>query len=293
MPEFLPKKSQTLNSRIEDLTVRYESVLQHRDKRLFTEFLAKGYNITTLSIVSSKNKEEVIFAKVCLGMIITLYDDLADNPKYYNPKLLKHLYQLNVSDNYSQYPTLLAFDLKIYELACYLFSSLQDTIKKFSNYSSMVEILFFDIQQIFLANQYSELITANPLIRNMEESKYLGPYNMGMVAAGTIDIMSSTSFDKYEMGQIRECLIRGQRLGRIGNLVSTFEREENEGDVTNEILLSSSGPVKYKRALVKEFYAGLLEIKEYEKKIRSVDLNLYVEGLSKLYHLHMDFEGVI
>lgn len=293
MGELMLAKCESLQGRIENLVLRYETVSKIRDRRLFTNFLVNGYKMTTLSSVPSKNSEDVVFAKVCLGMIITLYDDLADNPQYYNPKLLRSLYLLNVGDMTSQRPILTEGDLATYNLARYLFLNLETSIRSFANYSSLVEILAFDIQHVFLANRYSELITANPSIRNMTESKILGPYNMGMVAAGMIDLMNSPFFDESEMGQIRECLIRGQRLGRIGNLVSTYRREIKEGDITNEILIDPNGADNYKNILMKEFYEGLLEIKSFEGDVLSIDLKAYIEGLSKLYHLHVELEGVI
>lgn len=293
MGELMLAKYESLQGRIENLVLRYETVSKIRDRRLFTNFLVNGYKMTTLSSVPSKNSEDVVFAKVCLGMIITLYDDLADNPQYYNPKLLRSLYLLNVGDMTSQRPILTEGDLATYDLARYLFLNLETSIRSFANYSSLVEILAFDIQHVFLANRYSELITANPSIRNMTESKILGPYNMGMVAAGMIDLMNSPFFDESEMGQIRECLIRGQRLGRIGNLVSTYRREIKEGDITNEILIDPNGADNYKNILMKEFYEGLLEIKSFEGDVLSIDLKAYIEGLSKLYHLHVELEGVI
>ncbi len=289
---MLIKDNESLQVKIEKLVTEYEAISQIRDRRLFTDFLVNGYKMTTLSSVSSKNLDNVIFAKVCLGMIITLYDDLADNPQYYNPKLLKSLYQLNLGDS-SRKSTLAPDDVKTYELAQYLFLNLEKTLESFVNYSSMAEILAFDIQHVFLANRYSELITANPSMRNMTESKVLGPYNMGMVAAGIIDLMASPFFDKTETGHIREFLIKGQRLGRIGNLVSTYQREINEGDVTNEILIEPKGSDLYKNELMNEFYEGLIEIKKLEKHVLCIDLNSYVDGLLRLYHLHIDLEGII
>lgn len=293
MGELMLVEGESLQGKIEKLVLKYETVSQIRDRRLFTNFLVNGYKMTTLSSVSSKKLDDVVFAKVCLGMIITLYDDLADNPQYYNPKLLRSLYLLNVGESTSHKPTLTQDDLAIYGLAQYLFLNLETSIKSFAHYSTLVEVLAFDIQHVFLANRYSELITANPSMRNMMESKTLGPYNMGMVAAGIIDLMASPFFDGSEMGQIREFLIKGQRLGRIGNLVSTYQREVKEGDITNEILIDSNGPDNYKNVLMKEFYEGLLEIKKLEGDVASIDLNSYVEGLLKLYHLHIDLEGVI
>lgn len=292
MGELMLIKSASLNEEIEELVIRYETVSQVRDRRLFTDFLVNGYRMTTLNSVSSKDLDKVIFAKVCLGMIITLYDDLADNPQYYNPKLLKFLYLLNIGE-VQEAPAMNSSDLAIYELAQYLFLNLEASIKKFSNYTSYADILNFDIQHVFLANRYSELITGNPTLRNMTESKILGPYNMGMVAAGMIDLMASPTFDELELGDIREALIRGQRLGRIGNLVSTYQREISEGDITNEILIDPTGPDSYKTALLKEFHEGLLEIKGLQKKVTSIDLNSYIDGLQALYHLHINLVGII
>lgn len=283
----------SLQNRIEILVTKYETVSQIRDRRLFTNFLVNGYKLTTLSSVSSKRINDVIFAKVCLGMIITLYDDLADNPQYYNPNLLRSLYLLNVGHHTFLKPILNPEDQVTYDLALFLFANLEKSIESFPNYNSMIEILAFDIQHVFLANRYSELITANPSMRNMSESKSMGPYNMGMVAAGIIDLMASSYADLSELGLIREFLIKGQRLGRIGNLVSTYQREVQEGDVTNEIMLDPKGSNHYKNVLMKEFYEGLVEIKNLDNSIKSIDLNLYVEGLSKLYHLHIDLEGII
>ena len=80
-----------------------------------------------------------------------------------------------------------------------------------------------------------------PFIRNLSESRSLGPYNMGMVAAGMIDVIGSHKFPLCELGSLREGLVMGQRLGRIANLLSTFHREISEDDKTNEILLSPYG----------------------------------------------------
>jgi len=282
-----------LQEKIETLVRSYEAVSKVRDRRLFTEFLVTGYKQTTLSSVSVAERENVIFAKVCLGMLITLYDDLADNPLFYNPTLLKYLYQLNVGGNYLPYPSMCAADLEIYDLARHLYLNLQETICYFTNYSSLIGILSFDIRQVNLANQYSELITANPSMRNMTESKRFGPYNMGMVAAAMIDLMASPLFDMQDLGRIREILIRGQRLGRIGNLISTYERELKEGDITNEILLHPEGPLHYKKILVQEFYEGLSYMKNLQCKVMSVELNSYIDGLTKLYYLHASMEGII
>ena len=139
---------------VEALALKYERIFQHRDRRLFTEFLVTGYRQTTLSSVTSDLLDNVVYAKVCLGMIITLYDDLADNPRFYNPHLLKQLYRLNIGEKPPIPNILTQNELKIYFLATDLFQELEHSLALLPNSTVIVDMLIFDIRQFFLANQY-------------------------------------------------------------------------------------------------------------------------------------------
>jgi hypothetical protein len=293
MGEKIMKTFMTVGDKVEELVERYLLVSQHRDPRLFKEFLVHGYRQTTLSSVAADLTDEVIYGKVCLGMIITLYDDLADNPLYYNPKLLKTLYRLNLNDISHSLVEVEFKDFSIYELAIHLFSELSCTLNSFPHYEKLKDILSFDIQHVFLANQYAELLTANPDMRNLQEGQYFGPYNMGMIAAGIIDLMASPDCDFSELGKIRQILIKGQRVGRIGNLLSTFKRELYEGDVTNEMLLNPSGIEIAQGELKREMYKGISEILNQSKGIKGINLIPYANGLSDLFDLHIRMEGII
>jgi hypothetical protein len=267
---------------------QYCAVSNIRDRRLFSDFLVQGHQLTTLSGVTPVQREQVIHAKVCLGMLITLYDDLADNPKFFNPKLLQHLYQLNINQ-LSHSPVLLGEDLKVFQLAKMLFSELDLTLNKFEYYRELLPVLQFDIRHIFFANQYSELISAHPFAKSVEECRLMGPYNMGMVATGVIDLMASHSLVFSEFGVAREILIRGQRLGRIGNMLATFERESLEGDHTNELT-----DLKAQRSsTLLEFSKGLLELRHKGVGLVSFKIDSYAEGLKSLLQLHFQMEGII
>ena len=282
----------TLADRIELLVQRYFLVAQNRNARLFTEFLMKGYQQTSLSTVSGDCFEDVVYAKVCLGSIITLYDDLADNPALVNPRLLNELYRLNINER-PIVPHLSLKDKALYELACFLFDELRETLFHLPRYEEFLQILIFDIRHVFLANQYAELMTTMCSLRNHAESKLFGPYNMGMVAAGMIDLMASPAFDKGDLGKLREILILGQRVGRIGNLISTLQREKREGDLTNEMLLHPEGVKAANRDLLSELHEILSKITKVQCRPGGVDVSSYAEGLSGLYNLHRNLEGII
>src|SRR6185437_8199281 len=85
-----------LQSKLDHLIHVYLNASNLRPEILFRRFLPTGYQQTTLSSVPEELLDSVIISKVCLGMMITLYDDLADNRKFRDSHLLQYLYQLNV-----------------------------------------------------------------------------------------------------------------------------------------------------------------------------------------------------
>lgn len=267
----------------------YHSISPLRDKRLFSHFLIPGYQMTTISSVRSDIEEHVQLAKLNLGMLITLIDDLADHPEHFNPKLLEHLYKLLPGQIPSTTPHLSKEDRKTYQLAEKLVTNLDQHLRELPHYQGLIELLIFDLEEIYRANHYAEKMRQFPTLRNLKESQHYGPYNMGMLAAGLIDLMGSKTIDINELGQSRECFLLGQRMGRIGNLLSTYQRELNENDLTNEISLSQDET--YSEKLESEFLNLKLEL--LAKDLKSFNVYNYAQGMEKLFNLHMGLVGII
>ncbi|MBL7542760.1 MAG: hypothetical protein JNL11_03040 [Bdellovibrionaceae bacterium] len=285
----LATKESNLNSLIE----MYMSVSTIRPEILFRYFLPIGYRYTTLSSIDSYSLGRVIFAKIHLGMIITLYDDLADHPEHRNPELLSELYNLNIEKDRPVPFYMRGQQRKIFELARVLFIQLTEILQDFPYYENLKAVLVFDIEQFYSCNRYSELMSSLPDIRNLVESQSLGPHNMGIVAAGTIDLMSSPSFQFSELGVCREVFLLGQRLGRISNLIFTYKREKMEGDLTNEIVIAKEdrGFDDYQTILLREFGEKQSLIRSYN--LRSFQTYLFAAGLLDLHNLHSSLEGKI
>ncbi len=278
---------------LESLIKKYLSASNLRPEVLFQTFLPIGYRHTTISSVAPELFDSVLLAKIHLGMIITLYDDLADHPTYRNTKLLKELYRLNIAQDHTAPENLKPDETKTYELARYLFSNLTSLIETFDHASALRPALQFDIEQFYTCNRHSELMSALPAVRNIVETKNLGPYNMGMVAAGTIDLMASPSLNFMELGRCRELFILGQRMGRISNLIFTYKREQDEGDQTNEILISNieNNNENYRQCLLSEFSDILAAIRSIN--LFSFSADSYADGLIGLHQLHASLEGRI
>jgi hypothetical protein len=282
-----------VRKKIEDAIEYYMSVVDSRPKELFSYFLATGYKDTMLNSVLIKEQNDTFSAKMYLGMLITLIDDLADNPTCFNPELLKLIY----SNNLVNKSKLSINHTKIINLKRFLFKNMYKHIKKLSNHNTLIDVFNFDLENIYLSNKFFELITAKTIMRNNYEIKFYGHYNMGVVAAGIIDLMGVKNINYEELGKCREIFLTGQRLAKIANTISTFAREEQEGDVTNEImcLLSSSKNNFnfYKNKLEKEFVSGIKLIKKSKNKIKNFDSLKYAHGIEKLFDLHMSLKGKI
>lgn len=276
---------------IRALVRRYREGSTLRPDVLFTKFLPEGYRQTSLSSVDQDLRQLVVLAKVHLGMIITLYDDLADHPRYRNPSLLRELYQLNLGLDRRASALLTKSERQIFELARFLFHDLAKVLADFPHARLLARVLQFDVEQFYIANRYSELITENPHARNLRELHALGPYNMGIVAAGTLDLMASPNFSPSTLGQAREVFLLGQRLGRISNLIFTFSRELDEGDCTNEIAIASGDSQSYCAQLMAEFQERAARICAF--KMATFDVNAYANGFRRLYDLHSSLAGQI
>ncbi len=283
---------------IEAVIDYYREILPLRPRALFSKFLAEGYRDTSLSNIATEHYSHTFRAKMLLGMLITLLDDLADNPHYFNPKLLRILYNVGSKIRDLSTDTLSEHESEIVALTDFLIADIKTSLANLPNWNILQNIFLFDIWQIYLSNRFSELMTASPWVRNITEAKFYGPYNMGMVAAGMIDLMATPSLVLSELGKCREIFLLGQRLGRIGNLIATFARENDENDHTNEIAIYLEGAsqqsfVHYRDTLKKEHDLGIKKIARQRKFITNFDTKIYSQGLIKLFELHRSMMGVI
>jgi hypothetical protein len=256
-----------------------------RNQRLFSEFLPKGYEMTTLDTVENRN--EIIELKIILGTLITLYDDFADRPDRLNPKLLQLLYQIpfeNISlpEEFFNIEEKLAFNL-----AKLLFEKLFTGMKKLQNFHLLFDIFCFDLKQFFLANHYSQLLTQHHHLSNKRENQLYLHHNMGIVMAGMIDLMNVSKFHQSDLGRARSLFLMGQRAGRISNVLTTYEREIKENDRTNELFVSEN------TSNLQIEHASLIEEMSHYKYIKSFSCTQYWKGILALNELHSKLKDVI
>src|SRR5207247_1166446 len=96
--------------------------------------------------------------------------------------------------------------------------------KRFPGYARYADLLRYDYLQLFNTMRYSHLLNRNPALLNLTEHDLYLPHNMHMMVSATLDLMCSPDFDPSEVGWLREAIWHAQCMGRIGNLVTTWER---------------------------------------------------------------------
>ena len=110
-------------------------------------------------------------------------------------------------------------------------------IKKYPRYKDFKDIFIYDYKQFFNSMEYSYLIHKNPYLANKTEYYLFLPANMHSVISNTFDLMCSTKFDLRELGMIREVIWYLQKMLRIGNCISTWDREVKENDFTSGVFV--------------------------------------------------------
>ncbi|MCM2354334.1 MAG: hypothetical protein NDI63_12020 [Pseudobdellovibrio sp.] len=284
------KMQNTLN----DIEQNMSELAPYRRPELFNQFLVKGYTAVTLSSVPQTKFSQLLQAKLCLGTLITLYDDFADRPSQSNPELLQHLYQLNF-EKHDPVRFLSSYESQVLNFAISLLAQMKEILLPLPHYQGLSEILKFDLLQFYSANQYSSLLTARPYLNNPSENRLYTHHNMGMVMVAMMDLMASEKIEFSEFGDIREVFLMGQRMGRIFNVLTTRQREVSDRDITGELAVykNQHEVAKAEFKLREEISDLHNKILSFDKKITTFSVKAYLEGLTKVQKLHEQMEGLI
>lgn len=287
---------------VEALIKDYFALGFERHIHLFTEFLPKGYAKTTLNSVGNSYYKDLIQIKILLGIFITLYDDFADNPKYQNPHLLTELMKIPEQDTGEiNRHKLSKFDRKVLILAESIFFQIHSFLQTLPNAKRLNSLLLFDLHQFYNGLKYSILVRKIPNIANSMECICYLPHNMGIIMVGMMDLMASIDLIQNEIGTIREFFWYAQRFGNICNTLTTLDRELEQHDFGNEIVLLAKTALhttgqdsKYaliKNQLVLEQENIIERLRQFE--IRTFSTSEYIKGLMFLQKLHQQMKEVI
>lgn len=163
------------------------------------------------------------------------------------------------------------------------------------------------------AQRHSAHIAAHPGDADYEECLTAQSPTMGMDALATVDLICSPGFDPTDEPELRAAIRAIEPLGRIGNWLTTWERELAEGDLANGVVVRAVeenvvSPSDVVRARldprvrsafadrIREANVERLIARDRERRYRyasnrgweadSVDLDAYVEAMTTVWDFH-------
>lgn len=301
--------NKTLSPRLEYWASRYSQV-GHRNMYLW-KWCRQGVEVTTLPCVMPELWDEVCDTKV-LGVVLdVLLDDVADRGG--DGELLERLLSLTIGGPLPDLSKFRGAERAYAEFTVEVWQEIIGRARRFPLYDEYARLLAYDYQQLFNVMRYSHLVNENLALMNLAEHDIYTPHNMHMVISSTLDLMCSPDFDHSEVGKVRDAAWHGQCMGRVGNLVTTWERELGEADFSSGVYasaicaghltveqLKAGDHEAIKRAIVDGGHevVFLRQWQDHRRyllsqvpQIRSFDLAPFVTGLERLICLHLGSRG--
>jgi len=281
---------------------KYEKVGERND--FICKWTFQGMKKVTLDSVDDEYKNSVYVTKTKSIILNYLLDDLIDRRKQ------KEVLEVIINSEEIYRPKN-EKDRETIKLARDLWQDVQKDIKQYPKYSEFRELFFYDYEQFFNALRYSFLLNNRPFINNLIENQMYLSHNMQGIISIDIDLMASPKLDCDDLPILREIAWFAQRLGRIGNSLTTWEREVKEDDFTSEIFalavcenVLDASDFKDKEKVVRKIKESKLEkklLKEWENNyrvmsilgsnIKSFSLDSFMQGLRELIRMHLISTG--
>jgi len=294
-----------------DYWVKEYTKIGHRDAFLWLWCL-EGVSLTSLSCVDPHLRGTNNITKVLGVMFDVLTDDIADGCG--SPQLLERLLEIPFTETPPDFRSFSPEERAYADLTYRVWDTIITRARSYPRYDEFEELLRFDYRQLLNTMRYSQLVNGNPRLLNLVEHDLYFPHNMHMMISGTLDLMCSPEFDVSELGKMREVLWHAQSMGRIGNLVTTWEREIGETDWTSGVFaraiqigaidsddLLEPDHERLRTAItsnnceaffLQRWHDHHAEITSRIDTIRSVDIDRLLGGLEELFTIHMGSRGL-
>ncbi len=272
----------------------------------------EGVRLTTLSCVDSEVNHCNHITKVLGVLLDVLMDDVADQgcDEAYLEQILGIPFAATLPDD----SALPESRRRYIQTTVRVWQAIVERVRTYPRYERFKDLLRFDYMQLLNAMRYSHMVNRDPRLLNLVEHDLYLPHNMHMMVSGTMDLMCSPEFDEAELGQLREVLWSAQCMGRVGNLVTTWERELADADFSSGVFahalhlgvlnsgdLSGGNAERIRAAITSAgcesyFLQGWHEHRDsmlaVAKTLRSIDVAALVDGLEKLLAIHLGSRGL-
>lgn len=272
----------------------------------------------TFPFVRSNSEDTVSEVKTVATLFLTLLDDLLEKERDRETfrevsKIPFDRQRVDLSRNAvdGEY---IAFTERVWE-------TLLATLRAAPHWSAYRDILRYDLKQAIDAIESSHFIMRNPQLVGLEELTRKTSHNMMMYAYADIDLMYASAPLEDELPLLREAVWHAQFMARVGNWLSTWEREleehdyssgvivhaleegiisatdlneleQDESEVTSDRIVERIRAAGIEERLLEKWQRHHDELAALGHEFDAVDIEPYVDGMRKVLRYHLASEGL-
>ena len=270
----------------------------------------------TLPCVDARFRERVPVDKTITILFITLLDDVLE--KHQDRATFDEIAKIPL-EGQTVRGTLRDVDADYVDFAQRVWETLLDRLRRAPNYELYEELLHYDVKQAINSIEYSDIAIRRPDLATMGDLERYESHNMVMFAYADIDLMHTSSDVRDDLPTLREVVWCAQLMARIGNWVSTWERELREGDycsgpvvhaldtglISRSELNRANDDAELTDALVDRIKRQGVEaefltrwerryhqLRQYDRELSSIDLEPFIDGTEEVLRYHLATTGL-
>jgi hypothetical protein len=224
-----------LPGRVDRLVDAYERTFDDRDRFLW-EWIYSLFPEFTLSSVPDKHARHVRTQKTVLTMYVTVLDDLLES--HGDRQTFREARRLH-REGAAPDPSAAGVDSEVAAFVERVWTAFEEGLAEAPRREEFGDVFVYDLDQTVNAVEYSAVVSENPRIANITGARRYDSHNMVMFPYTDVDLMYSPAFELAEFGVLRDMVWDLQEMARIGNWLTTWERELAEGDYSAGVVVTA------------------------------------------------------
>ncbi len=218
---------------LEELVAEYVTLDGARD-RFMWQWVHQLAPQNTLPPVEPEFRDKVAIDKTLTILYVTLLDDVLEKRRdraTFEEAAKVPFPHRNV---HWERPGL---DIGYVEFTMRVWQTLQGRLEEAPAYDEYARLFEYDLRQAINAIEYTHLVIDRPDLATMHDLELYESHNMVMFGYLDIDLMHARRSLVGELPALRRAIWTAQQMARIGNWLSTWERELHEGDYSSGIVV--------------------------------------------------------
>lgn len=261
-------ESLDLPDRLHDIVVTYQAVLGDRRKYQW-KWLYRVFDEVTLPCVPDRYSETVKEVKTIVAMYSTILDDLAD--EYDDPETFWELAKVAYPGTNPDWdrPGINSFYATVVRE---VWQAIDRRLRDAPRYEEFADQFLFGLRRALTSMDHALLSGNCTDMANLTETWLYGANNLMMPAFIDVDLMFSPAFSMDDYDELREIGHTVQQMWRIGNWVTTWEREVREHDYSAGVVVAALQEGVVSRDVLDQLEAGDVSAESVIERIREAGI---------------------